>query len=224
VSVYARSAGKRASKSDKTRLAASGDNNVADRETYVCMCAEGTNGQPGRGGWKHGTKIVAENDQSRTTSMEHRGPNPRVDADVCPCDVERTHRVRGVHAAAEPVESEDVYEQVRERERDRSRLLHTRVSPERPFAVELLRADTALRCEIRQRVHADIFAVVCARPERETKRERQSAQWASIGSAGLPGALLETSLKFIGTITGRGKSAGREYEKAQRKRIKAHDE
>lgn len=132
--------------------------------------------------------------------------------------------MRGVHAAAEPVDSEDVHEQVRERERDRSRLLHARETPERPFAVVLLCADTALRCEIRQRVHADVLAVVCARPERETECERQSAQWASVGSTGLPCALLETSLKLIGTITGRGKcGAGREYENAQRKRIKTHE-
>jgi hypothetical protein len=173
---------------------------------------------------EHGTKKSRREIISRrTTRMEHRGPDPRVDADVCPCDIERTHWVRGVHAAAEPVDSEDVYEQVRERERDRSRLLHSRESPERPFAVVLLCADSALRCEIRQRVHAHVLAVICARPERETKCERLSAQWASVGSTGLPCALLETSLKFIRTITGRGKSAGRKYEKAQRKRIKTHD-
>ena len=77
--------------------------------------------------------------------MEHRGPDPRVDADVGPCDVERPHWVCGLHAAAEPVRSEDVHEQVGERERDRSRLLHARKPPERPLAVVLLRADTALR-------------------------------------------------------------------------------
>ena len=114
--------------------------------------------------------------------MEHRGPHPRVDADVCPCDVERTHRVGGVHAAAEPVGSEDVYEEVCERERDRSRLLHTREPPKRPFTIVLLCADTALRCEIRHRVHADVFAVVRARPERDAKCERQSAQWPAVGS------------------------------------------
>ena len=108
--------------------------------------------------------------------MEYRGPDPRVDADVCPCDVERTHRVRRVHAAAEPVGSEDVYEQVCERERDRSRLLHAREPPKRPFTVVLLCADSALRCEIRQRVHAYVFAVVRARPERDAKCEGHSAQ------------------------------------------------
>ncbi len=146
--------------------------------------------------------------------MEHRGPNPRVDADVRPCDVERSHRVRGVHAAAEPVRSENVYEQVGEGERYRSRFLHAREPPERPFAVVLLRPHTALRRHVRQRVHADILAVVHARPEREAQREGLRVHRVTVGGTGLPCALLKTPLEFVGAITGRCESAGREYEEA----------
>jgi hypothetical protein len=44
--------------------------------------------------------------------MEHCGPDPHIDADLCQCCLKWSHWVCGEYAAAEPVNSEDVHEQV----------------------------------------------------------------------------------------------------------------
>ena len=104
--------------------------------------------------------------------MEHRGPDPRVDVHVGPSEEERSHRMRGMHAAAQPVRTEDVHEQVGKGERDRSGLLHAGETPKRPLAVKLLHPPRpALLREVGQRVHARILAVVTARPACEPQRE-----------------------------------------------------
>ena len=64
-------------------------------------------------------------------------------------------------------------QQVEEGERDRRWFLHARESPERPFAVVLLHRSVVDDRVVGYHVHAAIFAVVCARPLRETQRERQ---------------------------------------------------
>ena len=107
----------------------------------------------------------------RTTGVKHGRPDPRVDAHVGPRTIKGPHRVRGMHAAAEPVRAEDVHEQVGDGERDRGGLLHAREPPERPLAVVLLHPHPALLRQVRQRVHARVLAVVRARPAREPERE-----------------------------------------------------
>lgn len=91
------------------------------------------------------TRKGEEENWTRTSRVEHRGPDPRVDAHVGPCEIKRPHRVSGVHAAAQPVHAEDMNEQIAERERDGSGLLHARDAPEWPLAVVLLHLHTALR-------------------------------------------------------------------------------
>jgi len=103
----------------------------------------------------------------RTTSVKNGGPGPRVDAHVGPGDVEGSHGMCGVHAAAQPVHAENVHKQVDDGEHDRGGLLYACDAPEGPFAVVLLHPHAALHRQVRQRVHASVFAVVRARPTRE---------------------------------------------------------
>ena len=127
-------------------------------------------------------------ERKRTTGVKHGGPYPRVDAHVGPGEIEGPHRVRGVHAATQPVRTEDVHEQVGDGERDRGGLLHAREPPERPLAVELLHAHAALERQVRHRVRARVLALVRARPTRQAQRERvRVAPTAAAGRvAGVP--------------------------------------
>ena len=108
--------------------------------------------------------------KKRTTSVKHGRPCPRVDAHVGPGEIEGPHRVRGMHAAAQPVRTEYVHEQVGEGERDRRGFLHARQTPERPLAVELFHPHAALRRQVRHRMSARVLALVRARPMRESQR------------------------------------------------------
>lgn len=119
------------------------------------------------GGTKGGGKGRSK---KRTTSVKHGRPCPRVDAHVGPGEIEGPHRVRGMHAAAQPVRTEYVHKQVGNGERDRRGLLHARQTPERPLAVELFHPHAALRRQVRHRMSARVLALVRARPMRESQR------------------------------------------------------
>jgi hypothetical protein len=133
---------------------------------------------------------VWKGEGERTARVKDRGPNPRVDAHIGPCEVEWPHRVRRVYAAAQPVRTEDVHEQVGKRERDCGGLLHTRETPKGPLAIVLLHPHTALRREVGQGVHAGVLAVICARPSCQPQREWLSVQPRPVlGCTGLTGAM-----------------------------------
>ncbi len=173
-----------------------------------------------------------------TTGVKDGRPNPRVDAQVGPSDVEGLHRVRRMNAAVQPIQTEDVHEQIGEGERDRRGLLHTRVTPEWPLAIVLLHPHTALQRQVGQRVHACVLAVIRARPSREPQGEgrrmlllrmhRAGATVAAIvvrGCAGLPCASVEASLECVRAIPGRGIRDGTglcDHEDEKRKKVQAH--
>ena len=181
----------------------------------------------------------------RTAGVKHGGPEPCVDAQVGPGEIEGPHWVRGVHAAAQPVQTKDVHEQVRDGERDGRGLLHARPAPERPLAVELLHAHAALQRQVRHRVHAAVLAVVRARPARQPQREGQRASGvrgvavaaagvaaaapAAVvvgGGAGLPCAYVEASLEHVRAIAARsvrGRTGCRDHDKPEREKVQAHD-
>ena len=183
----------------------------------------------------------------RTTSVKHGGPDPRVDAQVGPGEIEGFHWVRGMHAAAQPVQTEDMHEQIGDGEHDRRGLLHTGETPERPLAIILLHAHAALQRKVGEHVHACVLAVIRARPSREPQceglfmrrellllllrvhRAGMTAAGAAVvvirGCAGQPYALVEASLERIRAIPGRcvrdGTSCDHE-EDGERKKVQAH--
>jgi hypothetical protein len=157
-----------------------------------------------------------EGEGIRTTRVKHGGPDPRVDAQVGPSEIERLHRVRGMHAAAQPIQTEDVHEQIGEGEHDRRGLLHTGETPEWPLAIILLHLHAALQRKVGEHVHACILAVIRARPSREPQCERKrllrvvhragGATAAAVvirGCAGLLYAFADASPKRVRAIAGR---------------------
>lgn len=81
--------------------------------------------------------------------------------------------MRGMHAATQPVGTEDMHEQVDDREGDRGGFLHAREPPERPLAVGLLHAHAALERQVRHRMRARVLlALIRARPTRQVQHER----------------------------------------------------
>ena len=77
-----------------------------------------------------------------------------------------------MHAAAQPIETEDMHEQIGDGEHDRRWLLHTGETPEWPLSIILLHLHAALQRKVGERVHACVLAVIRARPSREPQRER----------------------------------------------------
>jgi hypothetical protein len=138
----------------------------------------------------------------RTSRMEHRGPAPRVDAHISPCDVEGPHRMHGMHAAAQPARTEDVHEQVGERECNSGGLLHASKTPEYPLAIVLLHSHAALGRQVRQRVHTRVLAVICARPSCEPQHEWLRVQWPTLWRTGLSGTFLQARLELSRLVTG----------------------
>ena len=125
----------------------------------------------GEGEKKKERKKKKKKRRARTTGVEYGGPDPGVDAQVGPGEVEGSHRMGGMHAATQPVRAENVHQQVGERERDGRGLLHARQTPERPLPVVLLHGHPALHREVGERVHARVLALVRAGPAREAQRE-----------------------------------------------------
>ena len=112
-----------------------------------------------------------------------------------------------MHAAAQPVRTEYVHEQVGEGERDRGGLLHARETPERPLAVELFHPEAALHRQVRHRVRARVFALVGARPSRESQRERWRVPVTAVlvvivGRAAVPRTFSEAPLELGRAVAG----------------------
>ena len=154
-------------------------------------------GWAGRAVRNHGETKRGKGRSKRTTSVKHGRPYPRVDAHVRPGEIEGPHRMRGMHAAAQPVRTEYVHEQVGDRERDRRGLLHPRQTPERPLAVELLHPHAALRRQVRHRVRARVLALVRARPTCEAQRERVRVAAPIRRRAGVSRAFCEATLELV---------------------------
>ena len=174
----------------------------------------------------------------RTTGVKHGGPDPCIDAQVGPSEIEGLHRVCGMHAAAHPIQTEDMHEQIGDGEHDRRGLLHTGETPERPFAIILFHPHTTLQRKVGEHVHACVFAVIRARPSREPQCEWQrrlqlqllrlhragtTAVW---GCTGLHYAFVDASPKRVRAIPGRCVRSGcRDHEdEGERKKEQAHDD
>jgi len=149
----------------------------------------------------------------RTTGVKHSGPDPRVDAQVGPSEIKGLHWVRGMHAAAQPIQTEDMHEQIGDGEHDRRGLLHTGETPERPLSIILLHPHATLQRQVGEHVHTCVFAVVRARPSREPQCERKrllrvhraggtTAAAVVRGCTGLPNTFVDASLEGVRAITG----------------------
>jgi hypothetical protein len=176
----------------------------------------------------------------RTTRVKHGGPDPRVDAQVGPCEIEGLHRVRGMHTAAQPIQTEDMHEQIGDGEHDRRGLLHTGETPEWPLAIILLHLHATLQRKVGEHVHARVLAVIRARPSREPQRESKrllmllrvhragtTAAAAAVvrGCARLLSAFVDTSPERIRAIPGRCVRDGTgccDHEEGERKNVQAH--
>lgn len=185
-------------------------------------------------------KREGEGEGIRTTRVKHGGPDPRVDAQVGPSEIERLHRVRGMHAAAQPIQTEDMHEQIGEGEHDRRGLLHTGETPEWPLAIILLHPHATLQRKVGEHVHTCVLAVIRARPSREPQCERKrllrvhraggtTAAAAAVvvrGCAGLLYAFVDASPKRVRAIPGRcirdGTGCCDHEEEGEWKKVQAH--
>lgn len=103
--------------------------------------------------------------------MEDRGPDPGIHADIREDEVVGLHGVAIRDPRADLARAPEMCSKVEKGEEHRSRLLHAREPPERPFPEVLL--DVSWACAVCNEMHALVLAIVNACPECHTQSQRE---------------------------------------------------
>lgn len=82
--------------------------------------------------------------------MEYRRPSPRIDTDRREAHVISFHWMAVWDPSGYVSRASEMEEHVEQRKRDRSWLLHSSESPERPFAIVLVNLRTQFDCSVSQ--------------------------------------------------------------------------